>query len=200
MLQKDAAVLQSFNDAIQCEWLETNGLGGWSGSTIIGCHSRRYHGLLVAATVPPAERVSLVSKLDETIVVEGKRNELGTNNYGNTVQPQGYKYLTGFKKELFPEFLYEVEGIKLRKTIGMIQNENTVVIEYEVLEADAPFTMELLPLLSVRGYHQLMHANNAVHRFGSFDNSILKIKAYDDTPEIFNKVPGSKYHLQTDWF
>jgi hypothetical protein len=45
-LIKDTSVLQNFEEAIQHEWLETNGLGGWSGSSIIGCNTRRYHGLL----------------------------------------------------------------------------------------------------------------------------------------------------------
>ena len=54
------------------EWLETNGLGGWAGSTISGCNTRRYHGLLVAATIPPAERMALVSKLDESIIIGDK--------------------------------------------------------------------------------------------------------------------------------
>ena len=61
-LQKNKSSVNNFNEVIQNEWLETNGLGGWSSSSIIGCNTRRYHGLLVAATVPPAERMALVSK------------------------------------------------------------------------------------------------------------------------------------------
>ena len=45
------------------EWLETNGLGGWASSSIIGCNTRRYHGLLVAATKPPTERMALCQSL-----------------------------------------------------------------------------------------------------------------------------------------
>jgi hypothetical protein len=66
LVEKD--VFQNFDLAVQREWLETNGLGGWSGSSIIGAHTRRNHGLLVAAIVPPADRMILLSKLDETIV------------------------------------------------------------------------------------------------------------------------------------
>lgn len=39
--------------ALQREWLETNGLGGYASSTVAGIHTRRYHGLLIAATKPP---------------------------------------------------------------------------------------------------------------------------------------------------
>src|SRR5713226_1338886 len=91
------------------EWLETNGLGGWSGSTLCGCHTRRYHGLLVAATKPPADRMALVSKLDETIVRDGESFQLGTNNYGSAIHPTGYSYLRSFSKEWLPSFVYEAD-------------------------------------------------------------------------------------------
>jgi len=200
MLQKDTTVLQNFEAAIQHEWLETNGLGGWSGSSIIGCHTRRYHGLLVAATVPPAERMSLVSKLDETLVINGERFELGTNHYGDTIYPQGFRHATNFNRGLFPVFTYNAGHVQLQKTIAMVHGENTVVVVYQVVNAAAPFTMELLPLLSVRGYHSLMHANNAINQQASFNNHIFTVKAYNDTPPVFIKVPGASFHANPQWF
>jgi hypothetical protein len=52
MLQKNATLLGQFDVASQYEWLETNGLGGWASSSVIFANTRRYHGLLGAATVP----------------------------------------------------------------------------------------------------------------------------------------------------
>ena len=63
---------QHFDLTIQKEWLETNGIGGWASSTIIGVNTRRYHGLLVAATQAPVSRMVLVSKIDETILLNDK--------------------------------------------------------------------------------------------------------------------------------
>jgi len=200
MLQKDITTLHHFEEAIQHEWLETNGLGGWSGSSVIGCHTRRYHGLLVAATVPPAERMSLVSKMDETIFANGEKFELGTNHYGNVVHPQGYRQMTGFMKDLFPCFSYEAGGIQLNKTVAMVHGHNTVLVIYHVKRAAAPFTMELLPLLSVRGYHSLMHANNAVNTHASFHDSVFSTQMYQSTPSVFIKIPGAGYVANPQWF
>ncbi len=83
VLIKDKKLLGSFSDTSQLEWLETNGLGGWSGSSLSGCNTRRYHGLLMASIKPPTDRMLLVSRLDETIVLDGSRFDLGTNDYGN---------------------------------------------------------------------------------------------------------------------
>ena len=43
-------------ECLKREWIITNGIGGYSSSTIIGANTRRYHGLLVAPLTPPARR------------------------------------------------------------------------------------------------------------------------------------------------
>jgi predicted glycogen debranching enzyme len=190
-----------YNDnRLQSEWLETNGLGGWASSTITGCHSRRYHGLLVAATKPPTERMVMISKLDETIVVNHERFELGVNNYGDAIHPYGFRYLKSFSKNLFPQFLYEAGGVQLRKSILMVYDENTTLIKYEVLKAPGHFSIEFLPLLAARGYHQLLHANDAVYQQGEFSNGQFSIKLYDGTPVVFMQLPGSEFHPNPAWY
>lgn len=201
MLQKDKDFLQDFSRATELEWLQTNGLGGWAGSSLTGTNTRRYHGLLVAATVPPAERMALVSKMDETIVVNDERYELGANLYrGDTIHPNGYQYLQSFSQSLFPVWKYEAGGVVLQKTITMVHGENTTLVIYDVLEAPDNALLELQPFLSVRDYHALMHANDAVHQQGIFENNTLQITAYNGTPAIFINVPGSHYYAQPDWY
>ena len=62
LLTKDKSELGTFEKSAELEWLETNGLGGWTGSSISGCHTRRYHGLLMAAIVPPTEQNAIAFK------------------------------------------------------------------------------------------------------------------------------------------
>src|SRR5437667_12787932 len=89
------------------EWLETDGLGGYASSTLAGMNTRRYHGLLVAATRPPVGRSVLLSKLEETLVVDGRRFELSINRYPGTTSPEGDRHLTGFALDPTPRFVYE---------------------------------------------------------------------------------------------
>ena len=89
----DRAICGDLQQALRHEWLETNGLGGFAGSTIVGLNTRRYHGLLVAATKPPGGRFVLLSKLEETLVVDGNRFELSANQYPGVVHPDGQRYL-----------------------------------------------------------------------------------------------------------
>jgi predicted glycogen debranching enzyme len=200
MLQKNKTTLQNFNDAIQYEWLETNGLGGWSSSSIIHAHTRRYHGLLVAATKPPTERTVLLSKLDETIVVDDKRMELGCNLYtGDVISPNGNQFLKSFTKGLFPEWVYEAEGIQLKKTIAMLHGENTVVILYDVIKASKIFTLELLPLMAARFYHSLQHAGPQMHWDAGFENNTFHNQP-DGNLNLYINVPNSSYRHTPRWF
>src|ERR1700758_2836449 len=117
--------------ALRREWLETNGLGGFASSTIVGLNSRRYHGLLVAATKPPVGRLVLLSKLEETLWIDGKRFDLSANRYPGVIYPQGFHYLKQFRLDPFPMSTYEVEGIEIEKSVFMIHGENSAVIHYE---------------------------------------------------------------------
>ena len=200
-IYNDAQKALPFGEGLgAAEWLETNGLGGWSGSTIIGCHTRRYHGLLVAAIVPPTERMVLLSKLDEAIITADERIELGTNLYpDNIVQPSGYNYLASFTKEIFPSWRYEAKGIILEKTIGMIHGENTVIIRYDVVKAPAHFTLELLPLVAARGYHSLSQAGPQMHWDAEFVDDLFHTYP-DGKTNLYIQVPGASYKHTPRWF
>ena len=78
-VEVDSDTCGSLELGSRLEWLETNGLGGFASSTVVVMNTRRYHGLLVAATRPPAGRSVLLSRFEETVVVNGERYELGTN-------------------------------------------------------------------------------------------------------------------------
>lgn len=189
-----------FNSLLQKEWLETNGLGGYASGTVSGAHSRRYHGLLVAAMHPPVGRLVVVSKLDETIVVGDKLIELGSNQYTGAVHPQGFKYLSEFKRDLFPEFYIRAEGIEIRKTIAAVHGENTTLVLYEVIEAPKTFSLEFLPLYSCRDFHGTTHANQHIGQSYLFDEGIFQTKNYHDCPEFFILVPNSNFIENKCWY
>src|SRR5262245_2304675 len=116
----DDSITKDFDAASRREWLEANGLGGWASGTISGAATRRYHGLLVAATRPPVGRMVLLSKLAETLVVDGKRYELDANAFPGTIHPRGFEHLTSFALTPFPTFTFEAEGVRVRKTVAAI--------------------------------------------------------------------------------
>jgi predicted glycogen debranching enzyme len=168
------------------EWLETNGIGGFASGTVNGCNTRRYHGLLVAATKPPVGRLVLLSKLEETVILNGRRFELGTNRYPGVVHPQGFRYLKQFRLDPFPTFTFEMEGIEIEKVLFMVQGENTTVIEYHIINNQdaAEVQLELRPLIAFRDYHSVTHENGAINGVPDERPGIISISPYTGLPTL----------------
>src|ERR1700751_5464303 len=96
MIRFGQDVCRNLDAALRREWLETNGLGGFASSTINGINTRRYHGLLVAATKPPVGRFVLLSKLEETLLLGDRSFDLSANRYPGVVHPQASGTLSSF--------------------------------------------------------------------------------------------------------
>jgi len=189
-----------FSTAIAREWLETNGLGGWSSSTVSGAHTRRYHGLLVPALHPPVDRRVLLSRVDEIVDGEHEQFELASSIFPGAIHPEGHTYLTRFSLSPFPTFTYQLAGATLRKTVGMLHRESTVVILYELVRATEPIRLTLRPLFAGRDYHHLVRANGDVFREASFTEGVLTYQSYDAQPPVHILVPDARYTPAPDWY
>src|ERR1700704_187034 len=127
-IEFDSLICTDPAEATSREWLETNGIGGFASSTIVGLDTRRYHGLLTAATKPPVGRVVLLSKLEETLVIDSARFELSANQYQGVIHPRGHLYLNSFRLDPFPFFRYRLQGFEIEKSVFLVHGENTVVV------------------------------------------------------------------------
>src|SRR5215472_13952393 len=185
MIRINQSVCQDLDRARKLEWLETNGLGGFSSSSIIGLNTRRYHGLLTAATKPPVGRFVLLSKIEETLVIDGKPYDFSANQYPGAVYPQGHRYLKEFRLDPFPTFVYEVEGVEIEKRVFMAHGENTTVVEYHVVSGSSAGILELRPLIAFRGYHALTHSNAALNRAVHEQPGLASVAPYAGLPTLY---------------
>ncbi|MEP7365296.1 MAG: amylo-alpha-1,6-glucosidase [Acidobacteriota bacterium] len=187
--------------ALGLEWLETNGLGGFASSTITGANTRRYHGLLVAATKPPVGRVVMLSKFEETLVVNGQRYELSVNRYPGTVHPRGYEYLREFRLDPFPVAVYEAGGVTLEKRVFQVHGENTTVVEYEWTGGAATeCALELRPLIAFRDYHSTTHANSAINTSFDASEGLLRLAPYGDLPAMYLAHNAGTVKATGEWY
>ncbi|MGH7409335.1 MAG: amylo-alpha-1,6-glucosidase, partial [Candidatus Methylomirabilales bacterium] len=185
-------VCGNLDAALGREWLETNGLGGFASSTIVGLNTRRYHGLLTAATKPPVGRLVLLSKLEEALILDGRRVELSANRYPGVVHPQGSQYLAEFQLDPFPVFRYVVDGIEIVKTVFMVQGENTTVIHYvlrapraRAAQRPGRIQLELRPLIAFRDYHSLTHENAALDPHVRTEPNLASVAPYAGLPRLY---------------
>ncbi len=192
--------LNDFSKSSKLEWIETNGLGGYASSTVLGLNTRRYHGLLVAALNPPVEREVIVSKLDETLVINNKVYELSTNQYPGKVHPKGYKYLVEFHKDLFPEFIYQAGSVKLKKTIACINGKNCATVIYEALDSENEFQLQLSPFIAMRDFHSLRKADANIRAEYSFQNDSFELKFNSHPKPLYAKISKGDFVSQQDWY
>ena len=187
MIELDQESCRDLNTSLTSEWLETNGTGGFSSSTICGLNTRRYHGLLTAATTPPVGRFVLLSKFEETLIIDGRRYELSANQYPGVVYPQGFVYQTGFRMDPFPTFTYEVEGVRIAKSVFMVHDENTTIVQYELNVSTtnpAQVKLEIRPLLAFRDYHSTTHENGALNSHVETEPGQTTFRPYGDLPAL----------------
>ncbi len=186
--------------AAKLEWLETNGIGGFASSTIAGLNTRRYHGLLTAATKPPVGRLVLLSKLDETLVAGDRRYELSVNQYPGAVHPQGYQCAHQFRLDPFPISCYRVDGLELEKRIFMVHGENTTVVEYELKAPAGEYTLELRPLIAFRDYHSTTHENSALDATVIANDGMARMTPYQGMPTIYFGYGAARLEPSGEWY
>lgn len=157
MIEFDSRICSNFSLATSKEWLETNGLGGYASSTIIGCNTRRYHGLLVAALNPPGGRTVLLSRFEEELLIDGRIYRICTNQYPGVVHPDGYRLQQSFALDPFPTFCYQAGPVKLEKRLFLPYGQNATVIGYRLLAPAKSAALCLRPLVAGRDFHHLNH-------------------------------------------
>ena len=184
--------------ALEKEWIITNGIGGFASSTIIGANTRKYHGLLVAPIIPPARRTLILSKLDESIEIDGRKYDLFTN-VGKTYISQGFKYQESFEKEYIPTFGYKVEDVEITKTICMEYFKNTVGVYYKIRNGNHYSNLTLAPIMNFRDIHGMNH-NHFYDLKQNVNGNKIEIKIDGGNPIYMNITEGNYIQHQNDIF
>jgi predicted glycogen debranching enzyme len=174
------------NSALNAEWLETDGLGGFSSGTVSGIRSRRYHALLITATAPPSGRVVLVNGFDAWIETESGIYPISSQRYApDVIHPDGIKRLEDFQSKPWPRWSFLLEdGRRIQQEIFVLHESSTVAIIWGLTANGTGVKLRIQPFLSGRDYHSL-HRENPNFRFDSqIDGQRILWNPYQSIPEI----------------
>jgi len=192
--------------ATRKEWIDTNGLGGYASSTAIGCHTRKYHGLLVAALKQPKGRFVLLSKLETSLLHNGKEFHLSTNKYPGVYHPTGHQFVESFEQDLCPAITYRIGDVLVRESVLAVHGENTVLVCYEMVEGNVKPTLRLRPLLAYRDIHTLTRENMFLRPKSYPEKNGRKIQPYEGMPPLYmatNRAseffPGPKWTYNIEY-
>ncbi len=183
-------VCSDTNACTEREWLVTNGIGGYGCGTLSGVLTRRYHGLLVAALNPPAERTNLVTKINETVTDGDQVYDISASQFvDESLTLGGAKYLDQFRLEgTLPIWTYSIADMLLEKRIWMEYGENTTYITYTLQRANRPLQLELAVLVNYKDFH----ANTIA------DDWQMEIVLVAEGVKVVAKPDASPFYLQSD--
>ena len=182
----------NIENGLEREWIITNGIGGFSSSTIIGANTRKYHGLLIAPITPPARRFLVLSKLDEAIDIDGKKYDLFTN-VGKEYISQGFRYQESFEKEIVPTFKYKVEDVAIEKSICMDYGKNTVGVYYKIKNGAKQSKLTLAPIINFRDFHCMNTGHEFELKQTVHDNKVRIIIDENKSFPVYMKLSEGMY-------
>lgn len=155
-LNKDA--LTPMSVGVQKEWVLTNGIGGYAGSSVTGAHARKHHGYLIASLHPPVERFVILSKINECLIRSSGKIDFTVEQYladdGSTAYRKGIEYLNSFTYDGLVHFTTKAPEFTMTKTLAFEHGKNTISISYDIQNDGESATLVLTPLFNYRVHHE----------------------------------------------
>lgn len=202
-LKFDKSLMINLEYSLYRNVLRTNRRGAYQDTSISGCNTSKYQGLLVMP-VPFLDDSNhlMLSSFDETVIQHGAEFNLGIHKYsGDNFSPKGHKYIREFNCDSVPKTIYRVGGVILLKEIMFSSKENRLMIRYTLLDAHSPTIMRFRPFLAFRKNSDLTHENDHADKsYRTVENGISTCMYYG-YPELFmqfDKNPEFIYH--PDWY
>ncbi len=206
----DRALMTNLKEATDREVMRRNHRGAMMCSTILGCNTRKYHGLLI---VPPVRRTAsnprldplvLLSSLDETVIQHDAPFNLSVHKYaGEVFSPNGHKYIREFDNEVATRVLYRVGGVILEKEVIFSKDRNQLLIKYKLVEAHSRTTLRLRPLLAFRTIRELTHENSALDWNYTTEDQGISMCLYEGYPRLYmqlSKGGDNMWHEDNLWY
>ena len=192
-LKFNKAELVNLSYSLKREIICANKTGAYCNTSIVTCNTRRYHGLL-ALTLDRfgGDRFLMLSSLDESIIVEGQRCNLGIHCYGEVYEPRGHKYVVDFEADPVTSITYKIGNIVIRKSLILCPEEDRLFIKYELLEGPSQVTVSLRPLLAFRNIHELTHANPDANPQGKPCVNGQSFRLYESYPDLYIQLSDAK--------
>ncbi len=201
-LKFDKTQLVNLEYSLEREILRSNRGGSFCCTTIIGCNTRKYHGLLVSPVEEHEnERFVFLSTLDETIIQHNSEFNLGIHKYGDFYEPKGHKYVVDFSADIITGTLYRVGGVYLCKESILVDQEEQILLRYSLLDAHSPTKLRLRPFLAFRNMHTLTHANHYANTQVKYIKNGVASQMYPDLPTLYMQCSKNVEFVPVpDWY
>jgi glycogen debranching enzyme len=190
---------QSIENLLTKEWLLTNERGSYASSTIIGCNTLGYHGLLIGSLNPPVNRIMALSNCLETIIINGQSFDLSTFEFSDKFTPTGHVYLKKFRQDFGVHFDYEVDELKLTKSVYLLRDKDTIALVYNFTQSQRPVEFVLRPFIGLRDFHTLQHSHAPLCSENSTESVLIRHNV-PNSCELLLSCPSVKFINDRQWW
>ncbi|MHC4243481.1 MAG: amylo-alpha-1,6-glucosidase [Planctomycetota bacterium] len=190
---------QPIEDLLTREWLLTNEHGSYSSSSIVGCNTRGYHGLLIGSLNPPVNRIMALAYCLEMVIVKGQSFNLSTFEFNDKFTPAGHNLQKQFRQDFGVHFDYELDKLKLTKSIYLLRDKDTVALVYDFTSVPEPLEFVSRPFVGLRDFHTLQHSHAPLcaRRLG---DSVLVRHDVPNSCELFLNCPSVNFVVDRQWW
>ena len=178
------------------EWLLTNERGSYASSTVVGCNTRGYHGLLISSVAPPANRVLALANCLEMVIINSKVFELSTFEFSDKFAPAGFSYIKQFRQDSGVHFDYELDGFKLTKSVYLLRDIDAVCVGYFFTSLIEPAEFVLRPFVALRGFHALQKSYAPLSSTWLGDSLMVQ----NSEVGVFLSCPNTNFEEDPQWW
>lgn len=196
---------QSIDNLLSRQWLLTNGCGGYASSTIAGCNTSSYHGLLIGALDPPAKRVMALSNCLDMVICNGKTYNLSTCEFSDKFDPNSFQYLRQFHRDTGVHYCYELgdneskNRFKLTKSIYLLRDADTAAIVYDFTNVPAPAEFLIRPLAGLRDFHSIQKSDAPLYSI-LLEQGVSIRRDNPDGCELVLTCPAAQFVEDPQWW
>lgn len=195
--------LTNLEISLNKEILRTNRSGSYASYSVVGCNTRKYHGLLIA----PIENFNndlfvLLSALDLTVITNDQEFNLSLHKFiGDYISPRGHKYIESFLTEEVPQLTYKIGAIRIVRECCLEMDQKQVLIRYHLANSKSKIKLRFTPYLAFRQIHNLSKTNNYLNSTIEQVSNGIKTCLYDGFPDLFLQLSkSSRFIPQEEWF
>lgn len=183
------------------QFLETNGLGGYTCATIGGARLWPSHGMVVIAKNPPMDRHVLINGFEVRVDTEDASLSLGAGGLIHPGQePDGRKNLLRFRSQPWPRWTFDLGGGRLLMAECFCrQGTNRFVFRWHLEVSSRPVTLRVRPLLSGRPMHSPRAESHRINLEPECPSPRQFVWSLRPGAPALSILSDGEFHRQPEW-
>ena len=142
----------------------------------------------------------MVSRLEETITIDGREYPLSTSIHKKRIEkPSGYLHLERFERSPLPVWYYQIRDVLVIKSLSMVYGQNTTIVTYKLLANGNDVTLKVTPHYLFRDFHGNTYENVGIKDCLILEDRQFTLKPFANAPELHARWDRGVFREKLLW-